>query len=305
MYLIFGVTGFIGRALQSALLARHRPFLGFGSTACVQSDGTAVTELSDCGTAARAGLLRDSAPPNAVIFAAGTAKTGTEPDLLEASHFGSLIEAVDNLPKTWWKDLPFVYTSSCTVYERSLSRRPLLETDPVAPNSAYAAVKLRCERFVGETLAALGARPGVARLFNVSGFGQRAGIVAEIAQQAVDIRSERRAEFRLRTNEPILDLIDVSEAAAALLALAETPEIPKVVNVCSGRPVTTEDLIAAARHAIGQWAPITYANPTERRQMLVGSPALMIERTGWRAQRSVDDIVAAVISGYRVAGVAA
>jgi len=142
-------------------------------------------------------------------------------------------------------------------------------------------------------------------LFNVSGFGQRAGIVSEIAQQAVEIQSSRRSEFRLRTNEPILDLIDVNEAAAALLALAEAPIIPEIVNVCSGRPVTTEDLITAARHAIGCHAPIAYTVETDRRQMLVGNPDLMIARTGWRARSSVDEIVAAVISGRQLAGAAA
>jgi nucleoside-diphosphate-sugar epimerase len=305
MYLIFGATGFIGSALQSVLVARRTPFLGFGSKVCVCSDGTAVAQLDHYAIENRAAVLQELSPPQAIIFAAGTAMTGTDAGVLQASHFGSLLKAVDVLPASWWKDLPFIYTSSCTVYERSLWPRPLLVSDPVAPNSAYAEVKLRCERFVSEKIASFGARIAVARLFNISGFGQRAGIVSEIAQQAVEIQSNRRSEFRLRTNEPILDLIDVNEAATALLALAEAPIIPEVVNVCSGRPVTTEDLIAAARRAIGCQAPISYTVETERRHMLVGNPDLMIARTGWRACRSVDEIVAAVISGRRLAGAAA
>jgi nucleoside-diphosphate-sugar epimerase len=305
MYLIFGATGFIGRALQSALVARRVPFFGFGSKVCVRSDGTAVAQLDHYAIENRAALLQELSPPQAIIFAAGTAMTGTDAGVLQASHFGSLLKAVDDLPASWWKDLPFIYTSSCTVYERSFWRRPLLASDPVAPNSAYAEVKLRCERFVSETIASFGARIAVARLFHISGFGQRAGIVSDIAQQAVEIQSNQRSEFRLRTNEPILDLIDVNEAAAALLALAEAPIIPEVVNVCSGRPVTTEDLITAARHAIGCHAPISYTVETERRHVLVGDPDLMIARTGWRARRNVDEIVAAVISGRQLAGAAA
>jgi nucleoside-diphosphate-sugar epimerase len=172
----------------------------------------------------------------------------------------------------------------------------------LAPDSAYAEIKLRCENFVRETIASAGARPVVARLFNISGLGQRAGIVAEIAQQAIEIEAGRRAEFELRTNEPVLDLIEVSEAAAALLALAEADDPPEVVNVCSGKPVTTEDLITAARRAIGRNAPVRYAIETVERRVLVGDPALMAARTGWYANRGVDEIVAAVISGLQMAG---
>jgi nucleoside-diphosphate-sugar epimerase len=304
MYLIFGATGFIGRALQSALVERRVPFFGFGSKVCVRGDGTAVAQLDNDASENRAALLQELPPPQAIVFAAGTAMTGTDAGVLQASHFGSLQEAFADIPPRWWKDLPFIYTSSCTVYERSPRPLPLLASDPVAPNSAYAEVKLRCERFVSETLASFGARIAVARLFNVSGFGQRGGIVSEIAQQAVEIQSNDRSAFRLRTNEPILDLIDVNEAAAALLALAEAKNIPEVVNVCSGRPVTTEDLITAARNAIGREAPITYTVETDRRHMLVGNPDLMIARTGWRARRSVDEIVAAVIAGRQLAGAA-
>jgi nucleoside-diphosphate-sugar epimerase len=170
-------------------------------------------------------------------------------------------------------------------------------SDPVGPHSTYAEVKLRCESFLADSIAPAGARPVAARLFNVSGFGQRAGIVVEIAQQAIELRAKRRSEFRLRTNEPILDLIDVNEAAGALLALAEAPDIPAVVNVCSGRPVTTEDLIAAARVAIGCEASVRYAVETERRHMLVGNPDLMMARTGWRARRSLEHIMPDVIAG--------
>jgi nucleoside-diphosphate-sugar epimerase len=134
-------------------------------------------------------------------------------------------------------------------------------------------------------------------LFNVSGRGQRAGIVHEIAQQGIEIRAGRRSAFHLRTNEPILDVIDVNEAAMGLLALAESSQLPSIVNVCSGRPVSTEDLIAAARRAIGCDVEVRYDVETGGRHMLVGNPDLMIAKTGWRARRSIDQIVPDVIAG--------
>jgi nucleoside-diphosphate-sugar epimerase len=302
MLLIFGATGFIGRALQASLRADRMPYVGFGRTAVVRSDGITFADETVSEPAERAALLSGLPKPDAIVFAAGTAVTGTDAGALETSHFASLVEAFAAMPPGWLKGLPFVYASSSIVYETPPFPRRLSATDAVAPSSAYAAIKLRCERFVVENFAAAGARAAIARLFNVSGFGHRVGIVAEIAGQAVDIQSGRRNEFKLRTNEPILDLIDVDEAAAALLALAQTPGQSEVVNVCSGRPVTTEDLIAAARRAIGSRAQVRYALETDRRQMRVGDPKPMTERTGWYARRDANEIVAAAISGLQAVG---
>lgn len=299
MFVLFGATGFIGRALQSILIARRTPYIGFGSETCIRSDGATASRTAVSTAADRAKIMRRSPAPAAVIFAAGTAVTGTAHEVLEKSHLGSLRDAFESIPTSWRNELLFVYTSSSVVYERSTALQPLLETASVVASTPYATVKLQCEGFVRETIAATGVRTVVARLFNVSGFGHRVGIVAETGQQAIEIQSGDRSEFQLRSNEPVFDLIDVGDAATALLILAEAPRAPPLVNVCSGRPVTTEDLIASARRTIGRDAPVKYANPTERRLMLVGSPDLMNETTGWRARRSLDEIVAAVISGQR------
>jgi len=301
MFIVFGATGFIGRAVQGALRARRAPYFGLGSTTCIRSDGAALSHLDVSSLAERALLLRGLPAPDAVIFAAGTAVTGTEAGVLRASHLGSLNVAFQIMPRDWWNGMPFVYASSCIVYQVPSPPRPLVEFDPVAPDSAYAEVKLRCESFLAESIAGAGGRPVAARLFNVSGRGQRAGIVQEIAQQAIEVQAGRRSTFHLRTNEPILDVIDVNEAAKGLIALAESPGPLSIVNVCSGRPVTTEDLISAARRAIGSDADVTYDVETDRRHMLVGNPDLMLARTGWRAHRLIEQIVPDVISGLSAA----
>jgi nucleoside-diphosphate-sugar epimerase len=305
MFIVFGATGFIGRAVQAALRARRTPYFGLGSTTCIRSDGGTLSYLDVSSRAECAAVLQELSTPDAVVFAAGTAVTSTEAEILRASHLGSLIVAFQIIPRAWWGGMPFVYTSSCTVYQRLSPPRPLIEYDPVAPHSAYAEVKLLCEKFLAESIAGIGGRPVAARLFNVSGRGQRAGIVHEIAQQAIEIKAGRRSSFRLRTNEPILDVIDVNEAALGLIALAEFPGLPSIVNVCSGRSVTTEDLIAAACRAIGCDVPVSYDVETDRRHMLVGNPDLMLARTGWRAHRSIEQIVPDVISGLPTAEVRA
>ena len=268
---------------------------------CLRSDGATLSQLDVSGLSECAALLQELPAPDAVVFASGTAVTSTKAEILRASHFGSLDTAFQIMPRTWWEGMPFVYTGSCTVYQRLSPPRPLVETDPVSGHYAYAEIKFRCEDFLAQSIAGVGACPVSARLFNVSGRGQRAGIVHEIAQQAIEIRAGRRSAFHLRTNEPILDVIDVNEAATGLIAIAEASDIPSIVNVCSGRPVTTDDLIAAARHAVGHDVQVTYDVKTDRRHMLVGNPDLMIATTGWRAHRSIDQIVPDVISALPTA----
>ena len=196
----------------------------------------------------------------------------------------------------WHAGLPFVYTSSDLVYGPRPSPQPLKETDAAVPRSIYGEIKFRCEELLAERTARIGARPVAARLFNVTGPGQANSIVVDIARQAADIRSGARAEFRLRSNAPILDLIDVAETAEGLVRLAEASAPPSIVNVCSGRPLTTSNLINAACHAIGGEAPVTYEDDRDPCEALVGSPDLMAATTGWHARKPVDTIVAEMIS---------
>jgi nucleoside-diphosphate-sugar epimerase len=305
MLIIFGVTGFIGKALQSLLAEQRVPVVGFGRAVCLQSDGGSVSILAMETAGERAALLRSLPRPGAIIFVAGAAVAGTKREALLASHVGALRETIEVIPAAWWTDLPFIYASSGSVYAKPWPPRALRESDATAPHSDYAEVKLRCETLVNELIASAGARTVVARLFNVGGFGQRAGIIAEIAGQAIEIQAGLRAGFQLRTNEFVIDLVEVGEAAAALLSLARAPAPPSIVNVCSGQGATAEALVGAARCAMGRDVPVTYAVDTERRQVLVGDPALIAATTGWRAHRGPKDIVAAAMESMEMSGAAA
>jgi nucleoside-diphosphate-sugar epimerase len=295
-FIVFGVTGFIGRAIQTALERRGAGYVGFGSNACIHRTTANRKESTEARTPAdRAAELARVPPPTAVIFAAGAALATSDPETLRKSHLGSLRAAFEALPPKWHDGLRFVYASSGLVYGRHGFVRPLTESDPAAPNSIYGEIKLRCEELLAELAARSGARAVAARLFNVTGSGQADGIVADIARQAVDIRSGIRTDFCLRSNTPILDLVDVEEAAEGLVRLAEASPPPPVVNVCSGRPLTTDHLINAARHVIGREAPVSYQDDRGPCEALIGNPDLMAATTGWRARKTLDRIVADVI----------
>jgi UDP-glucose 4-epimerase len=257
-----------------------------------------MPETADAKSAAdRASLLKKFSAPRAAIFAAGAAVTSTDPDVLRASHLDSLRDAFEALPQQWTDGLIFVFASSGLVYGRRASPRPIRESEPATPNSAYGEITLRCEELLSKVAADTGARSVAVRLFNVAGPGNANGIVVDVARQAADIKTGTRANFRLQSNTPILDLIHVSEAAEGLVRLAHATTPPPVVNVCSGRALTTKDLINAACQVIGRDCPVSYEDDRGPCEALIGSPELMTATTGWSARKPVEQIVRDVILG--------
>jgi nucleoside-diphosphate-sugar epimerase len=296
MFIIYGASGFIGRALQAALTARKVPYVGFSRLTCIISRDGSTPEVAEAKSPAdRASLLKTFSAPRAAIFVAGAAVATTDPEILRASHLDSLRQAFESLQQKWWERLPLVYASSGLVYGRRVSPRPIRESEPTAPNSTYGEIKLKCEELLTKLAVRTGARSVAARLFNVTGPGHSNGIVPDVAHQAADILSGVRADFRLRSNTPFLDLIHVREAAEGLIRLAEVNAPPPIVNVCSGRMLTTNDLINAARQVIGRDCPVSYEDSGGPCEALIGSPDLMTAMTGWSARMSVDQIVRDVI----------
>jgi nucleoside-diphosphate-sugar epimerase len=300
MIVVYGATGFIGEAVQVAVSIRGRAFVGFGQKTCViQIPGNPSEIYTATSKGDRLSIIQNLPRPEAMIFTAGSAIATTRPDVLAASHFGSLRDAFETLPDGLWDDLPLVYASSGRVYRRRKTAQQIRETDPAEPDSSYGQIKLECEGLLKEFTIRRGARAIIARLFSVVGRGNRAGIVHDVARQAVEIRAKKRASFHLRSNIPIMDFTHVNEAAEALLRLAEVNPIPPVVNVCSGRASTTDDLLCAARAMIGDDAPISYDDDRDPSEALVGCPDLISATTGWRAQRSPDWMVRDVIQGLQ------
>jgi nucleoside-diphosphate-sugar epimerase len=294
--IIYGATGFIGRAVQAALSKIGDSFIGFGSRSCVVSDGVGRGKEIEARTlAVRASMLKGIAPPKAVIFAAGPALATTSPEVLRSLHLGSLRDAFEILPEKWWNGLSFVYTSSGLVYGRRASAQPIEESEPAAPNSVYGEIKLECEQLLAELAAQTGIHRVAARLFNVSGTGHANGIIVDIARQATEIRSGTRTGFHLRSNTSILDIIDVQEAAEGLVLLAKVLGAPPRVNVCSGRALTTIELINAACRMIGYDVPVSFDDDRGPREALVGSPELMATTTNWRACKPLAQIVSEVM----------
>jgi nucleoside-diphosphate-sugar epimerase len=295
MYIVFGATGFIGTAIRAVLDQRRDAYVGFGRAMCIRRVGAHDDVVEAATLAARVRILRELPASQATIFSAGPALATVDPGVLRAAHIASVQDGFEALAQADRGAQHVIYTSSGLVYGRRPTSHPLAEADAPNPNSPYGEIKLACEQLAADLAARVGARLIVARLFNVTGPGQVNGIVPDIASQARDIRAKLRERFRLRSNSSILDIMHVRDAADGLVRLADCHVDPLVVNICTGKPLTTDDLIAAARHVFDRDVEVCYETSGGRREALVGRPDLMTRVTGWQATTSIEQIVAEMI----------
>lgn len=171
--------------------------------------------------------------------------------------------------------------------------RPRQESDPVAPRSAYAASKAAAELAVEEVARRTGLGIIVARPFPHTGPGQ--GQAFAFPSFAARIAQARRAGTRavpVGNLDPIRDLLDVRDVAAAYLALLERGQVGATYNVARGEGVSVgdvfrrlaaildADVIPAKDPALARAADIPH---------LVGDPARLIAATGWRPRRTIDE----------------
>lgn len=287
--LVVGPGGFIGRQVCRELAARGLDFAGISRDAVWTPRGGDLTsgpgQTLEYAAGGRWG---------AVICVAGSPvaegarlATDEQPRMVE-----ELLAAVGPCRPV------FVFASSGLVYGRRRSARPLTEADDLQPGSAYARAKAACEELLrSEQGPGDPALARIARLFNVAGAGQQTGIAAEVAAQAREIRRGERDSFELRSDAPVLDLTDVRDVASGLVDLACAGSAPPVVNICSGTPVTTEDLVATAAALTGRAVACRYANRGQPTDALVGSHALMRSVTGWQPKQGLADIIRSAVEG--------
>jgi GDP-4-dehydro-6-deoxy-D-mannose reductase len=188
--------------------------------------------------------------------------------------------------------------STAEVYGRGATR-PLVETDPAAPCSPYAASKLGAELAARETQARTGLRVVLSRAFPHTGPGQDERFV--VPAFARRLRGARRAGakvVKVGNLAPVRDLLDVRDVAAAYVALLERGAPGEAYNVCSGQGHSLEALFHQLSVILGVDA-IHEADPALVRPAdilyLVGDAAKLRRSTGWVPSIPLDQTLRDVI----------
>ncbi len=168
-------------------------------------------------------------------------------------------------------------------------RLPVEESAPLRPQNPYAVSKASTDLLAGFYGDAHGLRVIRARAFNHAGPGQRpVYAVASFAKQVADAVEAGQDPVRIVTGNPdtCRDYTDVRDVVRAYRLLAERAR-PGIYNVCSGRAVSSRELIARLAEAAGvgldHVVDPALLRPHEVME-LRGSHAALTAATGWEPE---------------------
>lgn len=264
--LLTGATGFVGRQIHAALVAR----------------GHRVRAVVRSGTAARL------AAPAQVIETA---------DLFapDAAFWAGVCAGAQALIHAAWVATPGVYLSSplnldClrgslalargaaeagvghvigigTCFEYALPSAHLDVDAPLGPTTLYATAKLALYQTLAAFFAGTPTTFSWARLFYLHGEGEHPSRLAAY----VHARLSGGEVARLSAGTQVRDFLDVREAGAMVARIVDTGQ-PGAINICSGQPVTVRQLAERIAHALGRGDLLEFGSAPPR----PGDPAVVV-----------------------------
>lgn len=306
-----GADGFVGRHLVAALqeagsevIAGCRPggepterWLGKAERSSVRVVPFELDDDESVG-AALASL------PDAVVHLAAVAsgrEARRDPGAawtVNAAGTARVVEAAARLRAEGRADPLLLVISSGEVYGAG-PPRPRVETDPLLPQSPYAASKVGAELAALEAWRRTGVRVIVARAFPHTGRGQSP--VYALPAFVERLRAARAAgSARVSTGnlDPVRDLLDVRDVVAAYQALLGAGVPGETYNVARGEGASMRELFGRLAELIGVRAePRT--DPSLVRQAdiahLVGDPAKLRRATGWAPSITLDETLLGLV----------
>ena len=124
--------------------------------------------------------------------------------------------------------------SSSAVYGTAEGGTAVTEVTPIHPVSLYGLAKAQQEQ-AAQYFATRGLELSIARLFNLCGPGQRAGmLLPDWVSRVVDVTSGKSDSLEVRHTSTSRDFVDVRDAARALWLLTNDFHPDGIFNVASG-----------------------------------------------------------------------
>ena len=295
-YLLTGASGFVGRYVAEALLARGHRVTGLDlapPASFPEGVEPFVADLRD--PEALQDLPRSW---DGVLHLAGatipSAFSSWEPVLLNLRITLNLLDHLE--------DSRVLLVSSCHVYGGS--DRPLGEDDPVRPQGRYGLSKHLVEQVAPRYQERLDLR--VARPFNHLGPGLRPELmVPSLLRRLVEAR-DASLPVRMAGLNSVRDFIDVRDVARAYLAILDLEDAPNpTFNVCTGQGRSVASLAEAALGLLGERRQVLFAgrpNSSDDIPVLVGNPARLAGATGWHPEHTLNDSLEAMLQALPPGG---
>jgi nucleoside-diphosphate-sugar epimerase len=233
--LITGRFGFTGRHLAQFLELRGWEVLGLDPSEASNPDATPAIDINDTGSIVQ--RLMEVRPTHIVHLAAHSHVVGDPLAFFRVNLLGteSLMEAIAS---SGIQPAKVLVASSANVYGNAV-RTPITEEEPLRPMNHYALSKAAMELLVHkwfERLPIIVTRP-----FNYTGVGQSPSF---LIPKIVAAFHRRDAVLRLGNTGIARDFSDVAFVCEAYARLLKSTAHSTVVNICSGRSTSVNQILA-------------------------------------------------------------
>jgi GDP-4-dehydro-6-deoxy-D-mannose reductase len=298
--LITGSAGFIGSALAPLLVAAGHHVVGLvHRRSGAPLSGVDVAEADLCDRAAVARAVRGPAPRWVFHLAAqdNIRASWTDPSGTIRTNVEGTLNLFHALHAQSWASPPTVVVvgSSAEYGHTALEEMPIREDHELRPSSPYGVSKV-AEDLLARALGARYEIPVVrVRPFYVTGPGKD-DACAGFARQLVALKGSG-GTVMAGNLEAVRDLVDVRDAAEALVVLAAAGTPGDVYNLCSGVARTMREILGLLIDASGLTVDVAVDPGRVRANedyLLVGNNA-KLTALGWRpritARQTMHDIL--------------
>jgi GDP-4-dehydro-6-deoxy-D-mannose reductase len=306
--LVTGADGFVGRYLVERLIREgHQVIAGCRPSgepvrAWDASPGVQVVPLELTEPVSVREALGSSC--EAVVHLAAIASVREARDdpgqawVVNAAGTARLVEAAASRLKSEGVGPLILVVSSAEVYGAGPAF-PRKESDPLVPQSSYAASKAAAELAALEVARRTGLRVVIARPFQHTGPGQASRfVVPAFVERLRAARVSGAFQVPVGNLEPVRDLLDVRDVIEAYLALLVRGQPGEVYNIARGEGMSLRDLFQRVAALIGieaEAVPDPSLVRSDDIPHLVGNPDKLRQATGWAPRFSLDQTLRDVV----------